>query len=133
MAAALDEVGGLLGTESFGATPEGNSALLSWLSGFGAVGKVGVEGTGSYGAGLARCLARAGVEVIEVDRPQPPEPSPPGQVRSDRHGRGCSCRSVGECNWQGEVERRFCRSHRVLVVAKRSARRPERPSPRCDS
>ena len=47
MAAALDEVGGLLGPESLGATLEGNSALLLWLSGFGAVGKVGVEGTGS--------------------------------------------------------------------------------------
>ena len=66
VAAALDEVGGLLGTESFDATPDGYSALLSWLAGFGAVGKVGVEGTGSYGAGLARFLARAGVEVIEV-------------------------------------------------------------------
>ena len=31
--------------------------------------RVGVEGTGSYGAGLARYLRRAGVEVLEVDRP----------------------------------------------------------------
>jgi transposase len=69
VAAVLDEVGGLLGTESFEANPDGYSALLSWLAGFGAVGKVGVEGTGAYGAGLARFLARAGVEVIEVDRP----------------------------------------------------------------
>ena len=68
VAAALDEVGGLLGTKSFGATPEGYSALLSWLAGFGVVERVGVEGTGSDGAGLARFLARAGVEVIEVDR-----------------------------------------------------------------
>ena len=35
VAAALDEVGGLLGTESFDATPEGYAALLSWLAGFG--------------------------------------------------------------------------------------------------
>ena len=68
VAAALDEVGGLLGTELFPATPKGKSALLWWLSGFGTVGEVGVEGTGSYGAGLARCLTRSGVEVIEVDR-----------------------------------------------------------------
>ena len=50
VAAVLDEVGGLLGTESFEANPDGYSALLSWLAGFGAVGKVGVEGTGAYGA-----------------------------------------------------------------------------------
>jgi transposase len=68
VAAALDEVGSLLGTESFGANPDGYSALLDWLTGFGPVGKVGVEGTGAYGAGLARFLARAGIEVIKIDR-----------------------------------------------------------------
>ena len=68
VAAALDEVGGLLGTESFAADPDGYSALLGWLEAFGDVAKVGVEGTGSYGAGVARFLARAGVEVVEVDR-----------------------------------------------------------------
>lgn len=43
--------------------------LLAWLESFGEVGKVGVEGTGSYGAGLARFLTRHGIAVIEVDRP----------------------------------------------------------------
>ena len=32
-------------------------------------GSVGVEGTGSYGAGLARRLAAAGVCLVEVNRP----------------------------------------------------------------
>ena len=67
--AALDRVGGLLGVEEFSTTPTGNRQLLVWLSGFGSVIRVGVEGTGSYGAGLARFLRRAGVEVVEVDRP----------------------------------------------------------------
>ena len=69
VAAALDGVGGLLGVESFPTTPEGNGQLLEWLAGFGVVSRVGVEGTGSYGASLARYLARCGVVVIEVDRP----------------------------------------------------------------
>jgi integrase len=43
--------------------------MLGWLSGFGPVARVGVEGTGSYGAGLARFLRGAGVEIVEVDRP----------------------------------------------------------------
>ena len=68
VAAALDEVGGLLGTQSFRADPDGYAALLVWLEAFGEVSKVGVEGTGSYGAGIARYLARAGVHVVEVDR-----------------------------------------------------------------
>jgi transposase len=69
VAAALDPIGGVLGVESFEAAPVGYEAMLEWLGAFGAVSKVGVEGTGAYGAGLARFLRRAGVEVIEVDRP----------------------------------------------------------------
>ena len=33
--------------------------------------KVGVEGTGSYGVGLTRFLRRKGIEVVEVNRPNP--------------------------------------------------------------
>jgi transposase len=43
--------------------------LSSWLAGFGLIDRVGVEGTGAYGAGLARHLRSLGVEVVEVDRP----------------------------------------------------------------
>jgi transposase len=69
VAAALDPLGVLLGTESFRSDPNGYKALLAWLEGFGTLTKVGMEGTGSYGTGLARFLRRAEVEVIEVDRP----------------------------------------------------------------
>ena len=69
VAAALDPIGGVLGVESFVATPRGYAAMLEWMSAFGTLSKVGVEGTGAYGAGLGRFLRQAGVEVIEVDRP----------------------------------------------------------------
>ncbi len=69
VAAALDPLGGLLGSESFATDPAGYKALLSWLETFGEVTKIGVEGTGSYGSGLSRYLRRVGVTVIEVDRP----------------------------------------------------------------
>ena len=68
-AAVIDGVGQMLGVEQFPATRAGYRSLLAWLRRHGAVARVGVEGTGSYGAGLARYLAAAGVEVIEVDRP----------------------------------------------------------------
>jgi transposase len=68
VAAALDPVGGLLGTREFPATAAGYAGLLGWLGKFGDVALVGVEGTGSYGAGLARYLAASGVRVVEVDR-----------------------------------------------------------------
>ena len=49
VAAALDSIGGLLGVESFATTATGYAELLGWLSSFGPVGRVGIEGTGSYG------------------------------------------------------------------------------------
>jgi transposase len=69
VAAALDANGGVLGIESFATTPQGFSALHGWLAGFGPIARVGVEGTGAYGAGLARHLRGEGLEVVEVDRP----------------------------------------------------------------
>jgi transposase len=61
--------GKLLGDREFSATAAGYRQLLGWLQGFGVVGKVGVEGTGSYGAGLFRYLDAHCVTVIEVARP----------------------------------------------------------------
>jgi transposase len=69
VAAALDASGGVLGVESFATTPAGFVGLHAWLAAFGPVDRVGVEGTGAYGAGLARHLRAVGLEVIEVDRP----------------------------------------------------------------
>ena len=68
VAAALDPIGGLLGVQEFPVTPAGYARLLEWLEGFGTVCLVGIEGTGSYGAGLARHVTAAGVRVVEVDR-----------------------------------------------------------------
>jgi transposase len=69
VAAAKDGLGRVLGTRSFPATAAGFTALLGWLGGWGTVVAVGVEGTGSYGAGLAHYLTDRGVRVVEVNRP----------------------------------------------------------------
>ncbi len=92
VAAPLDAIGGVLGVESFPANTAGYRGLLAWLRSFGTVAVVGVEGTGSYGAGLTRHLHAAGVEVVEVDR-QPAEPPPPRQVRPGRRGGSGSSRA----------------------------------------
>jgi transposase len=69
-AAALNAATGkLLGDREFPAAPAGYRQLLHWLQSFGQVIQVGMEGTGSYGAGLLRHLDTNGVTVIEVDRP----------------------------------------------------------------
>lgn len=70
VAAVLDSATGRhLDTGSFPTTLTGYASLLAWLCGFGTLDSVGVESTGSWGAGLARFLTGEGVEVIEVDRP----------------------------------------------------------------
>lgn len=53
----------------FPATATGYALLLAWLCSFGRLLVVGVEGTGAYGAGLARHLVAEGVRVVEVNRP----------------------------------------------------------------
>lgn len=68
-AAAVDTAGRSLGHAQFPATCAGYAQLTDWLRSHGLVQSVGVEGTGAYGAGLARHLTAAGLPVVEVDRP----------------------------------------------------------------
>lgn len=122
VAAVLDGIGGLLGVEQFATSPAGNRALLSWMNGFGTVARVGVEGTGSYGAPLARFLRRSGVEVLEVDRPNRQERRRKGKtdtvdaIEAARAAQGQ--RQLGAAKTRdGNIE-----AIRALVVAKRSAK-----------
>jgi transposase len=122
VAAALDPIGGLLGVQELPATAAGYASLLSWLRGFGTLAVAGVEGTGSYGAGLARYLAAAGVRVVEVDRPDRQDRARQGKsdpldavsaARAAQSGRA----SGAPRGRDGAVE-----AIRALMVAKRSAR-----------
>jgi len=122
VAAALDGIGGLLGVQQFPTSRAGHGQLLDWLAGLGTVTRVGVEGTGSYGAGLARFLRTAGVEVVEVDRPnrqarrRSGKSDPLDAVEAARAAQ--SGRAFGAAKTRdGNVE-----AIRALVVAKRSAR-----------
>ena len=122
VAAALDPLGGLLGVREFPADLAGYARLVQWLGGFGTVCLIGIEGTGSYGAGLARHIAAAGIRVVEVDRAD----------RQDRRRRGksdpldaVSAARAAQCGRaagapkgrDGRVE-----AIRALMVAKRTAR-----------
>jgi transposase len=95
VAAVIDPQGGLLGVESFRTDLAGCQKLSDWMCAFGEIGLVGVEGTGSYGAGLARHLRRVGLVVAEVDRPNRQERARQGKsdsldaieaARAARHG-----------------------------------------------
>jgi len=122
VAAALDPVGGLLGVREFPVTPAGYAGLLGWLGGFGTVCLVGIEGTGSYGAGLARHVTAAGVRVVEVDRSDRQDRRRQGKsdpldavsaARAAQSGRAAGAPKGRD----GTVE-----AVRALMVAQRSAR-----------
>ena len=123
VAAALDERGSLLGVESFDTTPTGYGQLLDWLGGFGVVELVGVEGTGSYGAGLTRHLHDKGVRVVEVDRPNRQRRRRRG--KSDSEDAISAARSAQSGDSQGEAKTRDgnVETIRVLRVARSSARK----------
>jgi transposase len=123
VAAALNQLGALLGTETFPATAAGYRQLLGWPRGFGTVELVGVEGTGSYGAGLTRHLHGQGVRVVEVDRPN----------RQNRRRRGKSdvvdaiaaarAAQSGDACGQAKARNGNVEAMRVLRLVKLSPRR----------
>ena len=122
VAAALDPLGGLLGVREFPATAAGYAGLLRWLGGFGTVALVGIEGTGSYGVGLARHVAAAGIRVVEVDRADRQDRRRNGKsdpldavsaARAAQSGRAAGAPKGRD----GAVE-----AIRALMVARRSAR-----------
>jgi transposase len=122
VAAALDSIGGLLGVESFAASAIGYRDLLSWMSSFGPVARVGVEGTGAYGAGLSRYLQRNEVEVVEVDRANRQarrhvgKSDPADALEAARAALSGRARGLAKAR-DGNVE-----AIRVLLVTRRSAR-----------
>lgn len=69
VAAVLDPVGRLLATESFAADGRGYGELVGWARSHGPISVAAVEGTSSWGAGLARHLNESGVACVEVNRP----------------------------------------------------------------
>src|SRR5437016_550025 len=121
VAAAVDHLGGLLATASFPTTATGYRRLLTWLRSFGCIHAVGVEGTGSYGAAVARHLADNGITVIEVARPN-------RQVRR-RHGKSdvvdaiAAARAVlsGQATGAPKAHNGPVEALRLLKIVQRSA------------
>jgi len=121
--AALDERGGLLGVESFPTTAAGYRRIVGWLRGFGQLELVGVEGTGSYGAGLVRHLHAEGVRVVEVDRPNRQRRRRRG--KSDPQDAIAAARAAQSGDAQGQAKTRDgnVEAMRVLRAARLSARK----------
>lgn len=72
-AVAIDMVGSELGCRFFPTNAEGYAELISWLESFGELDRLGVEGSGGYGAGLCAFAQSKGIDVIEVSWPDKAE------------------------------------------------------------
>lgn len=119
--AVISSTGKLLGTQSVSADTNGYLNLLTWANSFGCLRRAGVEGTGTYGAGLARVLRDHDIEVLEVNRPD----------RAARRSRGKSdptdaenaARAVlsGKATALPKAQSGAAEAMRAVSVARRSA------------
>jgi transposase len=80
VAAVIDQAGRLCGTQAFAASTRGYVALVTWAEGFGPVERIGIEGTGTDGAGLARFARAYGLQVVESTGPT----AAPADARASR-------------------------------------------------
>lgn len=114
-------VGRVLGTCSIATCTDGYQNLLEWAGSFGSFSQAGIEGTGTYGAGLTRHLQKAGIEVFEVNRPD--------RARRRRRGKNDpidaenAARSVlsGDAHAHPKAQSGAVEAMRTVNVARRSA------------
>jgi len=69
VAAVVDEQDRVLGTRSFATTRQGYRQMFAWMRSFGELRRIGIESTGSYGAGLLRFMQQAKLPGLEVTTP----------------------------------------------------------------
>ena len=116
-----DGAGRRIGELSVPNSEAGYAELVGWVLGFGALVAAGVEGTGSYGAGLSRFLRAEGLSVMEVNRT-----SRQHRRRHGKHDAGdaeAAARAVMAGTASGEPKGAdgAAESLRALRVARRSA------------
>jgi transposase len=123
VAVALDQLGRRLGTTTIPTTPAGYRQLESWARQFGPVEAFGIEGTGSWGAGLVRLLREHGYRLVEVNRPD--RGARHRQGKSDPLDAEVAGRAVlaGTATAQPKAGQGSVEMIRSLQVARRSAQK----------
>jgi transposase len=121
VAAVVDEHDRPLASRCFPTTRHGYKQMLAWMRSFGSLQRVGVEATGTYGAGLLRYLQHAGVEVLEVTTPDPHDRRKRGKTddldaQNAAHAAFAGRRTVTPKSRDGMIE-----SLRVLKACRKTA------------
>jgi transposase len=121
VAAVVDERDRVLATASFATTRQGYRQMLAWMRSFGVVRRIGIESTGSYGAGLLRFMQQAGIEVLEVTTPDAHDRRRRGKnddldAQSAAHAAFAGTRTVTPRSRDGMIE-----ALRVLTACRKTA------------
>src|SRR5437764_4988515 len=120
-AAVVDELDRVLESRCFATTRHGYQQMLTWMRSFGQLRRIGVEATGTYGAGLLRYMQNAGVEVLEVTTPDTHDRRKRGKnddldAQNAAHAAFAGRRTVTPKSRDGMVE-----SLRVLKACRKAA------------
>jgi len=121
VAAVVDEQDRILGTRSFPTTRQGYRQMLAWMLSFGELQRIGIESTGSYGAGLLRFMQQAKVVVLEVTTPDKQDRRRRGKnddldAQNAAHAAFAGQRTVTPRSRDGMIE-----SLRVLMACRKTA------------
>jgi transposase len=121
VAAVVDEQDRVRGSRCFATTRQGYRQMLAWMRSFGDVQRIGIESTGSYGAGLLRFMQGSGIEVLEVTTPDKHDRRRRGKnddldAQNAAHAAFAGKRTVTPRSRDGMVE-----SLRVLTVCRKTA------------
>jgi transposase len=125
VAAVVDERDCVLECRCFSTTRQGYRQMVAWMRSFGELRRVGVESTGTYGAGLLRHLQNSGVEVLEVTTPDKSDRRRRGKdddldAQNAAHAAFAGKRTVTPKNRDGMIESlRVLRACRKTAVAAR--------------
>jgi transposase len=121
VAAVVDEQDQVIGTRSFATTRQGYRQMLAWMLSFGELQRIGVESTGSYGAGLLRFMQQANVAVLEVTTPDKQDRRRRGKnddldAQNAAHAAFAGQRTVTPRSRDGMIE-----SLRILMACRKTA------------
>ena len=121
VAAIVDEQDRIIGTRSFATTRQGYRQMLAWMRSFGELQRIGIESTGSYGAGLLRFMQQANVTVLEVTTPDKQDRRRRGKnddldAQNAAHAAFAGQRTVTPRSRDGMIE-----SLRVLMACRKTA------------
>ena len=121
VAAVVDELDRVLASQCFATTRDGYKQMLAWMGAFGSLQRVGIEATGTYGAGLLRYMQKAGIEVLEVTTPDKQDRRKRGKnddldAQNAAHAAFAGKRTVTPKSRNGMIE-----SLRVLKACRKTA------------